>query len=145
MATKVEKTVTAQSNEATTPVPPSGKTEIFLPTPNEAVMPGLRGMLGLCARARKLVLGTSQVCDTLHGDAATVKIVLEASDTSENTHKRLCDRCTFYGVPLVRLPDDGFALGHAVGKNNLSAVAVTDEQFSRAIRMKMQPEKEQPQ
>lgn len=100
----------------------------------------LLGLIGLCRRAGKTVIGTDMVCEHLRGrakkGAARDKIdvlVLEASDTSENTHKKISDKCIFYNVKHIRLQFDGAALGKAVGKSYVAAVAVTDENLCRAI------------
>ena len=62
-------------------------------------------------------------------------MVLCAEDNSENTAKRLRDRCTFYGVPMMLLECDGEALAHALGKSGkLAAVAVSDENLCRLVR-----------
>lgn len=93
----------------------------------------LLSTIGLCARAGKLVIGTPMVCEALR-KAGAVTCVLEASDTSENTHKKLSDKCGFYHKPLYRLEADGAALGHAVGKTGVvAAVAVTDVSLMQAI------------
>ena len=96
----------------------------------------LLSSLGLCARARGIIFGVPQICEAL---ASTKKgkspiIVLEALDTSENTHKRISDKCGFYGVKLIRLEIDGTTLGEALGKRTmLGAVALTDENLVRLI------------
>ena len=90
--------------------------------------------LGLCARARALTFGTAMVCEALR-ERRRPYLVLEASDTSEATHKRLCDKCKFYEVELVRLPVTGGELATALGKQNtLAAVAVRDENLCRVVR-----------
>ncbi len=95
----------------------------------------LLSTLGLCARARKLVTGAPMVCEALRkGGKAPVLAVLEASDTSDNTHKRLRDKCAYYKVPLYRLSADTAALGKAIGKTGaVAAVGVTDENLLRAL------------
>lgn len=91
--------------------------------------------LGLCARAGKLAVGTPQICEVLRGHPGRIVLVLEAGDTSENTHKRLTDRCAFYRTEYVRLPVTAEALGRAVGKTHpVAAVGVTDPQLVRALR-----------
>ena len=101
----------------------------------------LLSTLGLCARARKLVMGTPMVCEALRqGGKSPVLAVLEASDTSENTHKKLDDKCTFYGVPLYRLPADTTRLGKAIGKTGaVAAVGVTDENLYKALAVHLPP------
>ena len=91
--------------------------------------------LGLCARAGKLAMGTPQVCEVLRSRPGQIVLVLEAADTSENTHKRLTDRCAYYNTELVRLPCAADDLGRAVGKTHpVAAVGVTDAQLVRALR-----------
>ena len=48
--------------------------------------------LGLCAKAGKLVYGTPLICEALKAKKQ-VFLVVETSDNSENTQKRLRDRC----------------------------------------------------
>ena len=94
----------------------------------------LLSTLGLCARARKLVMGTPMVCETLRSGKPAIHGVLEASNTSANTHKRLADRCAYYQVPLYRLSADTARLGRAVGKTGaVAAVGVTDKDLYRAL------------
>ena len=94
-------------------------------------------MIGMCARARKIVTGTDQICLALAEKKKTNKpiLVLEASDVSENTHKRLSDKCSFYGVKKCVVPLTASELAHSIGKRGsvVAAVAVTDEQMSRAV------------
>ena len=100
----------------------------------------LLSTLGLCARARKLVMGTPMVCEAVRDPKAPVVAVLEASDTSDNTHKRLSDKCAFYGVPLYRIATDTSRLGRAVGKTGaVAAVGITDENLYKALADKLPP------
>ena len=100
----------------------------------------LLSTLGLCARARKLVMGTPMVCEAMRDKKTPVIAVLEASDTSANTHKKLSDKCRFYGVPLYRLTADTARLAHAVGKTGaVAAVGVTDENFCKALAAHLPP------
>ena len=89
---------------------------------------------GLAARAGKTVPGTGLVCEQLR--RGQILLVLEASDTSENTHKRLSDKTAFYGVPLVRLSVGGERLALAFGKRDgkLAAVGITDRGIIRAMK-----------
>lgn len=103
----------------------------------------LLSTLGLCARARKLVTGTPMVCEALRtGGKTPVLAVLEASDTSENTHGKLASKCTYYRVPLYRIAADTARLAHAVGKTGaVAAVGVTDENLFKALARYL-PERE---
>lgn len=93
----------------------------------------LLGAIGLCKRAGKLICGTPLICTELHKGGA-VCAVLAASDASDNTKKKLKDKCNFYGVRLIFLPYTAEELARAVGKDSLiSAVAITDAQLYRAV------------
>ena len=93
----------------------------------------LLSALGLCARARKITVGVPMICEAMKkGGKDAPRLVFEASDTSENTHKRISDRCGYYEVKLVRLNSDGAALAAAVGKSSaVGAVSVADEELCR--------------
>ena len=94
-------------------------------------------MIGMCARARKIIIGCDQVCMALPEKKAQKKVhlVLEASGVSENTHKKLSDKCLYYKVQKEIIPLSQEELAHAIGKKGsmVAAVAVTDEQMSRAV------------
>ena len=98
--------------------------------------------LGLCAKARKLIGGSAMICESLRG-AKKPFLVLCAADNSENTAKKLKDKCSFYGVPTITLRATGTALADAVGKRggHLSAVAVTDENLCRLIRSSLEQDR----
>lgn len=90
--------------------------------------------VGLCRKAGKLLIGTDAVCAAL---AERIKpcAVFAAEDNSENTEKKLRDKCGFYRVELIRLPVSGEDLAHAIGKRaRCAAVAVTDENLCRLVR-----------
>ncbi|MBQ8141494.1 MAG: ribosomal L7Ae/L30e/S12e/Gadd45 family protein [Clostridia bacterium] len=91
----------------------------------------LLSALGLCARARKITIGVPMICEALkRGGEALPRLVFEASDTSENTHKRISDRCGYYNVRQIRLKADGMELALAIGKASfVAAVALADERF----------------
>jgi ribosomal protein L7Ae-like RNA K-turn-binding protein len=94
--------------------------------------------LGLCAKARALVLGTPMVCEALRGKRKPY-LVLEATDTSLATHKKITDKCKFYQVRHIRLPIAGQELAAALGKSSLLAVvAVCDEHLCRMVQMALE-------
>lgn len=100
---------------------------------NEPMQKALRA-IGLCMKAGRLVCGTPLVCEALGGKRKPF-LVVEASDNSDNTAKRLGDKCAYYGVEKLRLKASGEALARALGKSaRVAAVAITDEQLSRLVR-----------
>ena len=92
----------------------------------------LLATLGLCVRAGKVVFGVPMICDAMRkGGIKKPAVVFEALDTSENTHKRITDKCTYYKVKHIKITVGGEELAAALGKTAyLAAVAVTDENMS---------------
>ena len=91
------------------------------------------GSLGLCSKAGKLIFGVPMIIEAMQ-KGKKVFLVIEAQDTSDNTHKKITDKCNFYGVKKIRLDVDGGALASYVGKSSsLAAVAITDESFYQMV------------
>lgn len=96
----------------------------------------LLSTLGLCAKAGRLVIGTPMVCERLRckGAADRVLAVLEANDTSDNTHAKITSKCSFYSVPHYRINADAERLAHVIGKTGaVAAVGVLDTELYRAL------------
>lgn len=94
--------------------------------------------LGLCAKAGKLVCGTDRICEELRIGKCPPLAVIEASGNSENTKKRLDDRCKYYGVKHYVIGADASALGYAIGKKKpVAAVGITDGGLLRAVEGKL--------
>ena len=105
----------------------------------------LLGMIGLCRGAGAAVIGVPQIQETLQkkGVGAPHIIVFEAADTSDNTHKRITDKCRYYKVRHIKLTCDCDTLGRAVGKGAVAAVAVMGENFCRAVELKLSHDSEE--
>lgn len=103
----------------------------------------LLGVIGLCRGAGRAVIGTPMICEELRKRAqkgktdATDVLVIEASDTSENTHKKITDKCAYYKIRHIRIASDCVSLGGAVGKSAVAAVMINDAGFCRAIEKKL--------
>ncbi len=87
-------------------------------------------MLGLAARSRNLVSGEFQVDKVIKEGKA--RLVIVATDASDNTKKDAKDACTFYRVPYMEYATKE-TLGHAIGKDIRASVAVTDEGFAKTL------------
>lgn len=92
--------------------------------------------LGFAAKAGKLITGTEQICDALRKSgnrtAFRVYAVVIASDVSENTEKKLSDKCAYYGVPLIRAEYTMDEISHSTGKSApVAAAALTDENICK--------------
>lgn len=92
--------------------------------------------LGLCARAGAIIYGTDGICDALRRGVRgkTPLLIVEASDTSENTHKKITDKCRYYGAKHVVIPHGSADLAAALGRQGaLAAAGVTDAQLCVAV------------
>ena len=108
--------------------------------PMEGSRQKLLSALGLCRKAGRLVCGTPLICDALRSAKKPYAVIM-ASDNSENTRKRLNDRCAFYGVNKVCLECNGDALAKALGKGGrVAAAAITDQQLCRLVTEKLNRE-----
>jgi len=83
--------------------------------------------LGLCYRAGKLVHGEEAVLTAMR--KGKVQLVFIAADASENTKKRLMDKCAFYQIPY-HVTADRASLGAALGKESRVVIGVTDRGFA---------------
>lgn len=88
------------------------------------------GLLGLAARGRNVVSGEFSVENAVKSGSAMLVIV--AQDASDNTRKRFSDKCSFYQVPFY-VCGTKEELGHCIGRELRSSVAVLDEGLARAI------------
>ena len=94
--------------------------------------PRLASMIGLCRRATRLGCGVDMIKDALK--TGRVRLVLLASDPSERTRKQLSDKCATACVELLSVPLTKEEMGAACGMAELSACAVMDPEFAKAIR-----------
>jgi ribosomal protein L7Ae-like RNA K-turn-binding protein len=97
--------------------------------------------VGFSVRSGKAIFGVDQICETLGAKKKKGKyplIVIEAADTSANTHKKITDKCTYYDVRHIRLNTEGAELARAFGKSSMvAAVALTDENLCRLAENNM--------
>ncbi len=61
-------------------------------------------------------------------------LVIEASDTSARTHKKLTDKCSYYRVKHIKVAYDADQLSAALGRSHrIAAVGVTDTNLGEAV------------
>ena len=91
-------------------------------------------MLGLAARARKIVTGTEIVTDKIKSGKGVFLVVI-ASDVSQNTLKKIVNCCKYYEKEYVQVQFTQDEISKAVGKMSyVSSVAIIDRNFSDAIK-----------
>ncbi|QKS71396.1 YlxQ family RNA-binding protein [Paenalkalicoccus suaedae] len=87
-------------------------------------------LLGLMQRARKLITGEELVTKAIQSKKAHAVIL--AADASENTTKKIIDKCVYHGIPYVRMSDRS-TLGRAIGKHERVVIAITDQGFASSF------------
>ena len=92
-------------------------------------MKAILNMLGLSARAGKLITGEKACVQAIRAGSACVALLDGAA--SANAVKAMGDACASHGVPLVRTGE--FQLGDAIGKPGRMAAAVTDAGMAAKI------------
>lgn len=98
---------------------------------NETVNKTL-GAIGLAAKARKLITGTELCVDYMR--AGKGKLLIVASDISDNTRKKLIKTASFHQIPYAVPGVDKGSLAHAVGKkSDAAAVLLNDSGFVKII------------
>ncbi|MBD5450646.1 MAG: 50S ribosomal protein L7ae [Lachnospiraceae bacterium] len=88
-------------------------------------------MLGLATRSRNVVSGGFATEEAVKSGKAYLVIIAE--DASDNTRKKYSNMCEFYEVPREYYSTKEI-LGHAIGKEERSCLAVTDKGFADSIQ-----------
>ncbi|QQZ07910.1 YlxQ family RNA-binding protein [Heyndrickxia vini] len=89
-------------------------------------------LLGLANRARKVISGEELVIKEVKNGRA--KLVLLSKDASENTTKKVQDKCRFYHIPIYGITNREI-LGTAIGKESRVVVAITDLGFAKKLEI----------
>lgn len=87
-------------------------------------------LLGLANRARQVISGEELVLREIRSKRA--KLVLLSNDASNNTSKKIHDKCEFYHIPL-RIVSDRYQLGQAIGKESRVVVVVLENGFAKKL------------
>ena len=98
---------------------------------NKPVKDKVLSMLGLATRSRNVVSGGFATEQAVKSGKAYLVIIAE--DASDNTRKKYSNMCEFYEVPYVYYSTKE-VLGHAMGKEERTTLAVTDEGFADSIQ-----------
>ncbi|WP_188204757.1 YlxQ-related RNA-binding protein [Desemzia incerta] len=87
-------------------------------------------LLGLATRAGKLISGEDLTLKQVRSHQA--KVVLIAKDASENTQKKISDKCQYYNIPYT-VQYSKAELSQAIGKGR-TILCLTDSGFAKKIR-----------
>ena len=90
-------------------------------------------MLGLCRKAGKLITGTDLVTKSL--PSKKTYLVIYKNDASQNTEKKITDKCKFYGVECIKAPFSSLEISGAIGKSGaICALGITDLNFAGELK-----------
>lgn len=87
-------------------------------------------LLGLVTRARKLITGEELVLKEIK--RKNVRLLLLSADASEQTKKKILDKCAHYDIP-VRIVADRGTLGKAIGKDERVVIGIVDDGFATKL------------
>lgn len=100
----------------------------------------LLSMLGLAKKSGRIIVGTPMIIEHIQKKQnirSDEFLVLEASNTSPNTHKKLSDKCNFYNIRHIQINATCDELGAALGKSATAAVAIIGSDMCRGIEAKI--------
>ena len=89
------------------------------------------GLLGLCAKARKITFGTDSTIDEIK--KKNVKLVIVAENSSERTReklKKICEINNVYIMIFGSIED----LSKSIGKTNKAIIGIKDINFAKEIK-----------
>lgn len=90
------------------------------------------GAIGLATKARKCLIGTGLCVESMRANKG--KLLLIASDVSDNTRKRLVKTAQFHKIPYTFVDSNKGQLSHIVGKSgDCAAILLTDDGFAKII------------
>ena len=90
--------------------------------------------LGLALSASAVITGEQMVVQAIQ--SKKVHLVILAEDISYNTLKKVTDKCKFYEVDWIQKANSD-EIGHALGKEFRKVVGITDRNFAKALKNKM--------
>ena len=88
------------------------------------------GMIHLARKAGKIIYGSDAAVKAVRFKKAY--LVILAEDASENTKKLINNKCKSFGVQVLCM-GTAAELGEKFGKSDISVMAVSDENFAKAI------------
>ena len=102
-------------------------------TSKDVINEKILGAVGLATRARKCFIGTELCVESMRANKG--KLLLVASDISDNTKKKLVKTALFHKIPHIFVDSGKAQLAHAAGKtSDCAAILLTDDGFVKIIK-----------
>lgn len=96
-------------------------------------MSDISGLLGLASVSRNISFGDTMIQDIR---SKKCKFVVIAEDASDNTKKKILDKCAYYGIEHGYI-DHSEVLSKAIGKANVKAIGILDKGFADKINKRL--------
>lgn len=90
----------------------------------------IRTLLNFAVRARKLIIGEAVVGAITNRKA---KVIILATDCSQNTEKRILDKINTFPVECLRYSTKE-ELGDMIGKEEVSAIAILNYEMANGLK-----------
>lgn len=100
----------------------------------------LLSMIGMAKKSGRIIVGTPMIIEHIQKKQVLDPeefLLIEASDTSENTHKKLTNKCEFYNIRRIQIDATCEMLGAAIGKSATAAVAIIGRDMCRGVENKI--------
>lgn len=97
----------------------------------------LTSMLGFAQKAGKISSGT--LAATIAVEKSKAKLVIIATDISENSIDKIREKCKFKKIPMIRFGTKD-TLGHYIGKELRAVISINDQNFAKSILNKWEGE-----
>lgn len=92
------------------------------------------GLIGLAARARKIVFGTDACAEQIN--KKNIKLTIVAEDASERTIKNIQSKCTENNIPFYTILTIE-KISKSIGSNNKAVIGITDNNIAKEIIKKI--------
>lgn len=92
-------------------------------------------LLGIARKAGRMIMGTDLVMKALAGSNPPVYLVLSSTGASDNTKKRINDRCLYYKTEHYTIPQTPAELSTMLGKtSSVCCIGITDRSFADGLK-----------
>lgn len=92
-------------------------------------------LISIARKAGYLEAGDEAVGSAVR--ARRAKLIMVASDSAANTFSRALNLSRKWGVPMIKLPQDKFETGAAIGRGSCALLALTDKGLAVSLLKKL--------
>ncbi len=86
--------------------------------------------LGIAYISKNMVLGQDDVVNSIRKNK--VALVIISNDSSDNTKKKLWDKCKYYNIKIIEVNDEG-QLAKSIGKKKIKVMGIKNKKLADKI------------